>query len=549
VAYVVGLTGGIGSGKSAVADAFARRGIDVVDTDEIARRLTAPGGAAMTRVRERFGSAFIAPDGSLDRSKMRDAVFRDPSQKERLEAIVHPLVWEEGARQVAASRSPYVIFVVPLLVETGVDPERYQRILVVDCDEDRQVERVMRRSGLAEADVRRIMAGQATRAQRLRAADDVLDNNGPLEALKPRIEELHRRYLALAGASGSAPRDTGLVQSFTDARESGRIASESRTGAPPVIVYEYPLNERMRTLLRLEDLFERVKFFLAREQPLEHHAALLTLFEILEVAGRADLKSDLIQELERQKQVLVSFRSNPDIEEEVLNQVLADIEQASQSLFAMTGKIGQYLRENEWLMSIKQRTGIPGGACEFDLPSYHYWLHRASAARLADLHAWISPLYPLRDGSSIVLRLLREGGKPGHHVAHQGAFSQMLGGKVAQMVRIRLPRDSHFIPEISANKYALNVRFTMFGVEPRPRLVDSEVKFELTFCNLQQHDARRKRTKSGRHWFARRQGEGRVLRHWNWGFKRGSGLLNQPARVETTRSGIFSRVGVRARGA
>jgi cell division protein ZapD len=251
-----------------------------------------------------------------------------------------------------------------------------------------------------------------------------------------------------------------------------------------VIVYEYPLNERVRTLLRLEDLFERIRFFLARQDPLEHHVALLTLFEILEVASRADLKSDLLQELERQKHVLSSFRSNPDIAENVLDQVLGDIERSSQAMFAMTGKIGQYLRENEWLMSIKQRTGIPGGACEFDLPSYHYWLHRDSGERLADLLAWINPLYPIRDGSAIVLRLLREGGKPAKHTAHQGAFSQMLGGKVAQMVRVRLPRSSQCIPETSANKYALNIRFTMFGTEPRPKIVDCDVEFELTFCNL-----------------------------------------------------------------
>jgi cell division protein ZapD len=251
-----------------------------------------------------------------------------------------------------------------------------------------------------------------------------------------------------------------------------------------VIVYEYPLNERVRTLLRLEDLFERIRFFLAREESADHHVALITLFEILEVASRADLKSDLLQELERQKQVLVAFRSNPDIAEEVLSLVLKEIEQVSQALFAMIGKIGQYLRENEWLMSIKQRTGIPGGACEFDLPSYHYWLHRDNAARLKDLLGWTTPLYPLRDGSAIVLRLLREGGKPARYVAHQGSFSQMLGGRVAQMARIRLPRDSQFIPEISANKYALNIRFTQFGDEPRPKMVDSDVEFELTFCNL-----------------------------------------------------------------
>jgi cell division protein ZapD len=251
-----------------------------------------------------------------------------------------------------------------------------------------------------------------------------------------------------------------------------------------VITYEYPFNERIRTLLRLEDLFDRARYFLARQDALDHHAALLTLFEILEVASRADLKSDLLQELERQKQVLLSFRNNPEISEEVLNQVIAEIEHASSALFNMTGKIGQYLRENEWLMSIKQRTGIPGGVCEFDLPSYHYWLYRDSGSRAFDLHGWINPLYPVRDASTIVLRLLRESGKPSKIVAQQGLFQQMLGGRVVQMVGIRLPQESEFIPEISANKYALNIRFSMFGDDARPHTSSSNVEFELTLCNL-----------------------------------------------------------------
>ena len=251
-----------------------------------------------------------------------------------------------------------------------------------------------------------------------------------------------------------------------------------------MITYEYPFNERIRTLLRLEDLFDRARYFLAREKVLDHHVALLTLFEILEVASRADLKSDLLQELERQKHVLLSFRNNPEISEAVLNGVITEIEQASSALFNMSGKIGQYLRENEWLMSIKQRTGIPGGVCEFDLPSYHYWLHRDSAARAFDLHSWINPLYPVRDASTIVLRLLRESGKPSNIVAQQGLFQQMLGGRVVQMVGIRLPQDSHFIPEISANKYALNIRFSVFGDDARPHTSSADVDFELTLCNL-----------------------------------------------------------------
>ncbi|HEX5768985.1 MAG TPA: cell division protein ZapD [Burkholderiales bacterium] len=251
-----------------------------------------------------------------------------------------------------------------------------------------------------------------------------------------------------------------------------------------MITYEYPLNERIRTLLRLEDLFERSRHFIARTEPHDHHVALLTLFEIMEVAGRADLKSDLLQELERQKQVLLSFRNNPDIAERALASVLRDIEQASQALFSMTGKIGQYLRENDWLMSIKQRTGIPGGACEFDLPSYHFWLHRRSEERTGQLAAWTSPLYPLRDGSAIVLRILRESGKPQRLAAPQGMFQQMLGGKTAQMLRLRLEDNMPCVPEISANKYVLNIRFLAQNAEEKARTADWDVGFELTFCNL-----------------------------------------------------------------
>ena len=490
--YIIGLTGGIGSGKSAVAQAFARRGVTIVDSDVIAHALTAPGGAAIPAIREAFGDAMIAPDGALERSQMRECAFSDSSAKQKLEAILHPLIGEESLRQTAAARGPYVVQVVPLLVETGMGHERFNRILVVDCHESTQIERVGARSGMNADEVRRIMAAQASRESRLSRADDVLVNEGSLQDMDAKVELLHQRYLAQSrelDQLSEPPPERGPVPqiqqlALASAPGNRRESPGSPKAVAPVIAYEYPLSERVRTLLRLESLFERARFFLDKREPVEHHVALLTLFEILEVASRADIKSDLLQELERQKQVLSSFRNNPEIAEDALNQVLADIEQSSHALFAMTGKIGQYLRENEWLMSIKQRTGIPGGACEFDLPSYHYWLHRDSASRLADLNVWINPLYPIRDGSAIVLRLLREGGKPSRMVARQGAFSQMLGGKVAQMVRIRLPRDLQCIPEISANKYALNIRFVMSGVEPRPRVVDSDIEFELSFCNL-----------------------------------------------------------------
>jgi len=251
-----------------------------------------------------------------------------------------------------------------------------------------------------------------------------------------------------------------------------------------VITYEHPFNERIRTLLRLEDLFDKVAYFLRAEGAAEHHVALVTLFEILEVASRADLKLDLIQELERQRQTLLAFRNNPEISEEALAGALYEIESASTSLLGMTGKIGQYLRENDWLMGIKSRAAIPGGVCEFDVPSYHYWLHRGLEARRVAINGWLKPLLPIRDGLAIVLRLLRASGRPDHQLARNGLFQLMLGGTPAQMVRVTLPDGEVAVPETSANKYALNIRFINPENEGKPRPCERDVAFELTFCNL-----------------------------------------------------------------
>jgi len=256
-----------------------------------------------------------------------------------------------------------------------------------------------------------------------------------------------------------------------------------------VITYEYPLSERIRTLLRLEDLFDKTQFFMDRDHALDHHSALLSIFEIIDVAGRADLKSDLMQELERQRQTLLNLRNSPEVAQTALDKVLTEVEQTHAALSSNLVKTGQHMRENEWLMSVKSRTNIPGGACEFDLPSYHFWLHRPPAARLADLNAWLGPLVALRDGLVIVLRLLRESGRPGEFTATSGQFQQMLSGRVAQLIRVRLADELAYIPEISANKYALMIRFTAPGIggwsaSNRPRQAEANVPFELTYCNL-----------------------------------------------------------------
>ena len=251
-----------------------------------------------------------------------------------------------------------------------------------------------------------------------------------------------------------------------------------------MITYEYPLNERIRTLLRLEDLYERVGFFLVKDDAHDHHACLTGMFEILEVASRADLKSDLLQELDRQRTFLEALRTNPAISEEKLNGVLSEIDSAFATLHATSGKTGQSLRENEWLMAIKQRAGIPGGTSEFDLPSYHAWLHHSPERRREDLGTWLKPLLPVHAALSIVLRVLRESGRDVPLVAFQGVYQQTPAEKPAQMLRLSIAPELACVPEISANKYALNVRFLLPDGVQRTRVYDHDVPFELAFCNL-----------------------------------------------------------------
>jgi len=202
--YSVGLTGGIGSGKSTVGAEFEKHGITVVDTDAIAHAMTAPGGPAIEAIRAAFGASFIGPDGAMDRARMRERVFENPDERARLEAILHPLIRAETARLAAAAPGPYVILMIPLLVEAARrDPrwrERFERVAVVDCSPQTQVRRVMARNGFDAAAVRRILDAQASRAERLAAADDVIDNDAGPEAIGAQVAQLHALYLQLAAA-------------------------------------------------------------------------------------------------------------------------------------------------------------------------------------------------------------------------------------------------------------------------------------------------------------------------------------------------------------
>lgn len=251
---------------------------------------------------------------------------------------------------------------------------------------------------------------------------------------------------------------------------------------PRVILYEYPFNERIRTYLRLEHLFRRLGELIPRSHPLDHHYALATIFEVMDVAARADLKSDVLKDLERQKLVLNGYRGNPAIAEKVLDEVIGQLEGCFGAVNGTPGKAGQPLTENEWLMSIRSRAGIPGGTCEFDLPGYYAWQHHPAEARRADLERWARTLAPLAESIHLLLRLLRDSGMPQKVIATGGQLQQTLPqGKTFQLLRLRIDPALGLVPEISGNRLIVSVRL-MRQDSDRMQASSDNASFELTLC-------------------------------------------------------------------
>ncbi len=250
-----------------------------------------------------------------------------------------------------------------------------------------------------------------------------------------------------------------------------------------MVRYEYPLNEGIRTMLRLEQLFDRLGQLVARDTALDHHYALATLFEIVDVASRADLKSDLLKELERHKAQLAAFRGNPGVSEAALNGVLGKIDHAFNELNALPGKAGQGLSSNDFLMSIRSRISIPGGTCEFDLPAYYAWQQRDPVRRRADLLQWIGSVMPLAEALNVLLGLLRDSGAPQRMVARGGQFQQSLPqGRTFHLLRVRVDEALDVVPEISGHRLIVSIRLMRPDADGRLKPVAEDHPFELTLC-------------------------------------------------------------------
>ena len=249
-----------------------------------------------------------------------------------------------------------------------------------------------------------------------------------------------------------------------------------------MILYEYPFNERIRTYLRLEHLFRRLGELIPRSHPLDHHYALTTIFEVMDVAARADLKSDVMKDLDRQKQLLNGYRGNPAISEDALDAIVGQLDACFGTLNKIPGKAGQPLTENDWLMSIRSRASIPGGTCEFDLPGYYAWQHRSPEDRRVDLERWAETLAPLAEALHLLLKLLRDSGSAQKVIATAGQLQQTLPqGRTFQLLRLRIDPTLGVVPEISGNRLMISVRLMRQDSDKMLASADN-TPFELTLC-------------------------------------------------------------------
>jgi len=258
------------------------------------------------------------------------------------------------------------------------------------------------------------------------------------------------------------------------ARRSGRRFA--------LVLYEYPFHEGIRTMLRLEHLFARLGLLAARDDAVDHHFALATIFEIMDVASRADLKSDLLKELERHNTQLQTYRGHPGLDEAALDAVTARLDEAFARLNQLPGKAGQALAGNDWLMSIRSRISIPGGTCPFDLPAYHAWQQHPAERRRADLAGWRATLAPLEKALELLLGLLRDSGRAQRVIAPGGQYQQSLPqGKLHQLLRVRV--DEGIVPEISGHRLLVSIRFMRPDADGRLRPVGADTAFDLTLCS------------------------------------------------------------------
>ncbi len=510
---LIGLTGGIGSGKSTAAATFQSLGVPVIDADEISHNLLHQGSTAFDQVRQAFGETVVDENGDIDRVQLRERVFSDPRRRIELEGILHPLVREEMLRQAGQQKGPYTILMIPLLVETG-QIDLVDKIVVVEIPEHLQIQRTMGRDELSIAEVEMIMKAQADIQTRRAVADYVIDNGEDMAHLQRQVIALHKQFLQSVkpeliqqkSQSAIAPQPVLQTSNHRSAepllpRPKPRLArndsvnkARARVGAKPKatgpalsedVIYELPLHERMRSFIRLENLFAEIAYYLKGDSLYDSRAAMNGIISLLQVFARPDVKNDLVKEIERLNGALSRYAEMSGVDESYLKNVLAELSELSKRLYNIEGQVAQQLRQNELINTIKQRESIPGGTFSVDVPFYGHWLMQDAAQRKRDVQHWLSHFEVVKKATELVLSLIRQSAMPEAQVAHLGFYQKTMDTNLPyQLVRILLPRDSHLYPEISGGRHRFSVRFLQTVNFAKPTQIDNTVNFKLACCVL-----------------------------------------------------------------
>ncbi len=281
----------------------------------------------------------------------------------------------------------------------------------------------------------------------------------------------------------SSSNGQALKAATESEQNAGRGAAPREHSVPHQIVYEHPLNERVRTFLRLEHLFQQLDRYLPGEDAWASRAALSALLDVTNVFGRGDIKSEILKELERHNKTLSNIRQKAGVNLERLGDILDQLEALASRVHGLNGQLGKELRENSFLKNIMHRSSIPGGNCAFDLPMYHYWLQQPHEARLRDLDRWMTDFGPIRESVALILQLVRTSSHPRRECAEKGFFHQALDTQLpVQLVRVSVAEGLPYFAEISGGKHRFTVRFMSTSEYDRPTQTEDDVTFELTSC-------------------------------------------------------------------
>ncbi len=484
----IGLTGGVGSGKTTVTQYFSALGVPVIDADELARQLVEPGQPAFNEIVATFGRPILAENGQIDRKKLRQLIFSDPAKRVQLESILHPRIRQAIKEQLKQVDAPYCIVAIPLLIETG-QADLVDRILVVDTPRENQIAWTKARDGVSEAEVEAILAAQVSNEVRLAMADDVLENDGSIDDLAAKVTQLHQQYLRLAGVEpDEAATPVAQEPQAEPKRESVMPAS---SGSVQLVdnatenIYELPLNEKMRTFIRLEFLFGEIEHFLQGDSVWDIRCAVNSFIATLSVLCRPELKTDLMKELDRINVSLAQYDACSEVNTGALSGIREQLADKARQLRVLEGQLGQELKQNDLVTSLRQRESIPGGALAMDMPSYAHWLSQDFEVCANDLRHWLADFMLVKDAVELILKLIRGSAFATEVVAKSGFYQHTLDSELAnQIVRVILPKGVNYFPEISGGRHRFTVRFLKPNGVDRPVQEDSDVKFKLICCVL-----------------------------------------------------------------